>query len=89
MILSDIRDYLRERGQASLSDIALHFDSEPDAIRGMLAIWIRKGKVAPLAGPACGGCNQCDAAASEVYQWVTSDNPASGCTNTALRVDIN
>ena len=90
MILSDIRDYLRQRGQASLSDIALHFDSEPDAIRGMLDTWVRKGRVVKLdGGSACGGCNQCDAAANEVYQWVSADSPAVGCANAALRVDIS
>ncbi|MEJ1336641.1 MAG: FeoC-like transcriptional regulator, partial [Candidatus Sedimenticola sp. (ex Thyasira tokunagai)] len=31
MILSDIKQYLVERHQATLADIALHFDCEPDA----------------------------------------------------------
>ena len=44
MILSEVRHYLRQRGQASLDDIALHFDADPMAVRGMLDIWIRKGK---------------------------------------------
>ena len=79
MILSDIRNYLRERGQASLSDVALHFDSEPDAVRGMLDIWVRKGRLLKLdGGSACGGCNQCDAAANEIYHWVTDGTPQPG-----------
>ena len=45
MILSEVRDYLQQRGRATLADIALHFDTEPDAVRGMLQIWIQKGKV--------------------------------------------
>ena len=28
MILSNIRDYLKQRGQCTLSDIALHFDTD-------------------------------------------------------------
>ena len=89
MILSDIRNYLRQRGQASLSDIALHFDSDPDAIRGMLDTWVRKGRVVKLdGGSACGGCNQCDAAANEVYQWVSADSPTVGCGNAAIRVNF-
>ena len=36
MILSDIRRYLQQCGQATLADIALHFDADPDAMRGML-----------------------------------------------------
>jgi len=44
MILANIRDYLKQRGQCTLSDIALHFDADADAVRGMLEVWIRKGK---------------------------------------------
>ncbi|VAX14546.1 hypothetical protein MNBD_GAMMA24-2715 [hydrothermal vent metagenome] len=71
MILSDIRRYLEQRGQATLADIALHFDADPDAVRGMLAIWIRKGRVyRRLASAACGSrCQQCDPAATEIYVW--------------------
>lgn len=76
MILSDIKRYLEDRGQATLSDIAIHFDSNPDAVRGMMEIWIRKGQVRILkANDACGdSCNQCNAT-TEIYQWVKSEQP--------------
>ena len=63
MILSDLRNYMQDHGQASLADIALHFDSEPDAVRGMLDIWIKKGKLhRRSATSSCGtnGCNNKD-----------------------------
>ena len=89
MILADIRNYLRQRGQASLSDLALHFDSDPDAIRGMLDTWVRKGKVSKLdGGNTCGGCNQCDATANEIYQWGTANGPtvtANICANPLIK----
>ncbi len=71
MILSDIRDYLKQRGQCSLSDIALHFDCDADAVRGMLELWVRKGKVEKnSATPSCGtSCQSCDPATTEVYTW--------------------
>ena len=74
MILSDIRDYLKQRGQCSLSDIALHFDSDADAVRGMLDVWVRKGKVEKNAAtPSCGtSCQSCDPATTEVYIWLES-----------------
>ena len=76
MILSDIKRYLQARGQASLGDIALHFDANPEAVRGMLEHWIRKGRVErQLANPACGSaCSQCDPADTEIYLW--RDAPA-------------
>ena len=76
MILSDIKRYLIERGSASLSDVALHFDSDPEAVRGMLEQWVRKGKVRKnLLSASCGSsCDKCDTVATEVYEWIASDN---------------
>ena len=72
MILPEIRRYLSQRGQASLADIALHFDIEPDALRGMLEVWMRKGKIQKqLATASCGSsCNKCQSDATEIYAWV-------------------
>ena len=72
MILSDIKQYLSERGSASLSDISMHFDTEPDAIRGMLEQWIRKGRVTKhVTGSACNSsCNKCGTESTEFYKWV-------------------
>ncbi len=71
MILKDVRDYVRDRGLASVSDIALHFKAEPDTVRAMLLIWLRKGQVSRLAATSgCGsGCHQCAPAETEVYAW--------------------
>lgn len=76
MILSNIRDYLKQRGQCTLSDIALHFDTDADAVRGMLEVWIRKGKVQKRsATDSCGtSCQSCDPAATEVYSWREDDD---------------
>ncbi len=73
MILSDIKHYLSQRGSASLADISMHFDTDPDAMRGMLEQWIRKGSVSKcLVGASCGSnCNKCDAKNTEMYQWVS------------------
>lgn len=71
MILSQVRDYLSGRGQATLADISLHFDTEPEAMRGMLERWVSKGKVERRkVEAACGtSCNRCDSAAMELYIW--------------------
>ena len=74
MILSQIRDYLKQRGQCTLSDIALHFDTDADAIRGMLDVWIKKGKIEKRSATgSCGSsCQSCDPASTEVYIWCES-----------------
>ncbi len=72
MILTQVRDYLRSRGQAPLRDMALEFDMEQDAIRPIVEQWIAKGKVRKLPqGTACGGgCNSCEPQTIELYEWI-------------------
>lgn len=76
MILSDIKKYLQQRGQATLADIANHFHAEPEAVRGMIEYWQRKGKVArTMANADCGSsCSKCDVAATEIYHWLDSNH---------------
>ena len=59
MILAEVRDYVRQRGRVSLADLVHHFDSSPDAMRGMLDQWVRRGKVRRLeSANRCQGCTQ-------------------------------
>lgn len=73
MTLTGVRDYMRERGNASLEEVALHFDASRDAARGALDLWMKKGKVRPLpAGASCskaGSCG-CSCKAEEIYEWL-------------------
>jgi hypothetical protein len=71
MILSDVKQYMIERRQATLTDIALHFRASPDAVRGMLDYWIRKGKLSrQMATASCGtSCHRCAEANTEIYVW--------------------
>lgn len=72
MILSDLRDYLKTHRRVALQDMAYRFDTEPDALRGMLQKWISKGRIRKLpTGTACGGgCCKCDSGSIELYEWV-------------------
>jgi len=72
VILSDLRDYLREQRRVALADIVTHFNMDADALRGMLDKWISKGKVRklPLTSSCGTSCCQCDAALTEIYEWV-------------------
>jgi hypothetical protein len=72
MILTEIKRYLIEREQASLADMAVHFDSHHAAMRGMLEVWLRKGSVTMLyANASCGSrCQKCDISSVEIYQWI-------------------
>lgn len=68
-MLIELRDYIEVRGRVSMRDLAWHFQTEPDAIRGMLEHWIRKGRIVREAAcPPCGsGCCNCDTELTEIY----------------------
>lgn len=73
MILSELRTYLAAHKRVSIGDLANRFAAEPDALRGMLAHFMHKGRVRRLDGAGangqCGGCRKCDAYAMEIYEW--------------------
>jgi hypothetical protein len=71
VILSDIKAYLQARGQATLSDMMVHFNADAEALRPMLDVWVRKGKLERFSvSPDCGGnCNLCAPEATEIYRW--------------------
>lgn len=73
MILRELDDYLQRHRRATLGDIALHFDLPAEAVRGMLDLWIRKGRIRQLDAAAT--CNtscpvSCDDTAMTIYEAV-------------------
>lgn len=72
MILSDLTGYLAQHKQAALADLAHRFGSSPEALRAMLEVLARKGRVRRIAnGAACAsGCGRCDLASVETYEWI-------------------
>lgn len=77
MTLMELRGYVRGRPGATLADMVHHFQADPEIIRGMLAVWIRKGKVERRSASAnCGSrCSQCDPASVELYFWNDGAGP--------------
>lgn len=71
MILQEVKEYVKQRKQVNLLDVAVHFDIEPEAVKGMLDFWVKKGKIKHVSNAtACGGscsCGQQDEL--EVYVW--------------------
>ena len=72
MTPSEVKRYLTERKLAPLNDIALHFDMDPDAVRGVLSLWIRKGRVRLHQEEGCssGCCGGCGEHVKEIYEWL-------------------
>jgi hypothetical protein len=74
-MLTTLKGYLVAHRAASLSELARELDADPDAVRGMLEHWVRKGKVRRTAGARCGGCDSCAPADVEFYEWI-GERPA-------------
>jgi putative ferrous iron transport protein C len=75
VILSEIKKYLMQHKRATLDDLACHFDTAPEAMRGMLGQWIRKGRVIKTdiqtgcSKTCCKCCGCCDEVVIEMYEW--------------------
>jgi hypothetical protein len=79
MILTELKTYLIKNKRAPLIDMAHHFDVAPDALKGMLEHWIRKGKVRLLEGSRCnkGCCSQGDPTLLQIYEWMETSQKIS------------
>jgi hypothetical protein len=71
MILSQVAGYLQERRSVALLDLCRRFDVDAAAMRAMLEVLGRKGRVRRVDTPAAchSGCGVCDPAAMETYEW--------------------
>ena len=72
MILAELKNYLHEHHVVSLNDLTIYFDSDPDTIRDMLTILIRKNQVRKIqdAEVHCHKCAQCHMLVTELYEWI-------------------
>ena len=71
MILSRVSDYLKTHRRAALHDMASSLGASPDALRQMIAVLEKKGRVRKIeAGTSCSsGCTKCSQASVEIYEW--------------------
>ena len=72
MIVSRVSDYLHQHRRVSLLDLSLGLDTDAQALRAMLAVLERKGRVRRLpAGTSCGGgCTRCKPESIELFEWI-------------------
>lgn len=76
MLLAQIRSYLQQRGQASLQDVAIHFDISPEAASLALHYWQKQGKLRQLGSSCNSSCGSCsDNEDMVIYSWSDSVMP--------------
>lgn len=71
MSLVELKNYLSSHQMATVSEIAGFFAADPEMVRNMLDVWMRKGKVTSHQVSKCNGCKQTctSSTAMEVFQW--------------------
>ena len=75
-MLIEVKDYVSGRGICTLSEISKHFAVSPDALRGMLNHWVRKGKMVCEQSGCSKGCMSCKPEQLEIYRWTGADSAA-------------
>lgn len=78
-MLIDIRDFICARGVCSLYELSTHFKTSPDAMRGMLSHWERKGRVVQEQSGCSKGCVSCSEEHLEMYRWCGAGNKIPLC----------
>lgn len=70
-MLSRLSAYLKVNRRAGLVDMVNAMDASAEALRDMLAVLERKGRVRRLpTGTTCsGGCHKCAPESIELYEW--------------------
>jgi len=73
MILLDIKQYIKQHHDVTLSDIKNHFDLTDDAAKGMLSLLIKQGHVQSIDAQSC-STGQCSTHCTqsnqgEQYLW--------------------
>lgn len=75
MLLQAVKTYLQSQANVSLQQLAWKFETDPNALRPLLARWLASGKLERLENPSCGsgcsrGCGSCSSTRDEIYRWV-------------------
>ena len=78
-MLIELQSYLAVRGVCSLAELSRHFGTSPDAMRGMLSHWMRKGRVTEEVAGCNKGCVSCPPEQLEMYRWQGSEQQIPVC----------
>ena len=70
MILGEIRDYLKKRSMATLTDVSTHFDVSDESASLAIDFWVKKGKVRAVQAACGSSCGSSCGSGSKQYQWI-------------------
>lgn len=80
MLMQKILEYIQLKGRVNLLDLARYFKMDESALKAMLEIWVKKGKLTLYDAnqncddlknnkKQCSDCAGCHPSASLIYIW--------------------
>lgn len=75
MSVSELKQHMQTMRVTNLFTLSHHFNKDPDVLRDMLRLLVRKGVVRKSRQTMkCGtACNRCNPLLTEIYEWVNDD----------------
>jgi hypothetical protein len=72
MMLTQLKDFFKQRHIVSFFDLTLQFKIDHQVLRDMLQLWVNKGKIRKISKTDhCGTkCTKCHPFVREIYEWV-------------------
>lgn len=90
MILTELRNYLKQHGEGSLEQLAIHFDVSPESLSGMLEFLEKKSVVQKIAAGGCSGTCHCDQKSSKIYyRWVNTNDTIRISSTPFPRIEVH
>ena len=73
MILTDLRNYIKENHPISLNQLAVHFDMDAESLLPLLEHWEHKGVIQKkVSATSCSGCSGCKHDLPIIYDWANT-----------------
>ncbi|MBA2654610.1 MAG: FeoC-like transcriptional regulator [Gammaproteobacteria bacterium] len=72
-MLIDLKQYVKNQRLVSLYELSSRFNLDPEIMRSMLDLLIRKGQIRPRNKTNnCGSkCFKCNPLSTELYEWIS------------------
>ncbi|OGT48605.1 MAG: hypothetical protein A3F17_05275 [Gammaproteobacteria bacterium RIFCSPHIGHO2_12_FULL_41_15] len=88
MILLELKKYITEHRRASMWQISKFFNMDPDSLRPMLQLCVRKGQIrlCPKLGSCGSRCSRCSSLMTEIYEVTAAESAIPvGCSIESLK----
>ena len=70
MLVTEIKEYVKESGKVSLQELSAYFDMELEAMKQILDTIMDDEEAQLFKKPSCGKCKSCSCHTRKQYHWI-------------------